>query len=247
MSRRFFVPPPIHADLVLLEGPEAHHLLHVMRAKQGDQVELFDGTGWEFMATLQQVERKRAWLRIDARRRINRELPCPLVLAVALPRGDRQEWLVEKAVELGVTRLVPWRTEHSVARLRQQTLPRLQRTVIEASKQCGRNQLMEIAPPCEFAEFLATASERLSVLAHVPDANRPTASVATVLNGLTDNGVQLGIGPEGGFSPREAEQAVAAGWRLVGLGPRLLRSETAALALAAQVIARFDERSAEGR
>jgi 16S rRNA (uracil1498-N3)-methyltransferase len=211
-----------------------------MRGRPGDQVELFDGTGWEFTATVERVGRQAAWLRVDARRQVSRELGFPLVLAVAVPRGDRQEWLVEKSVELGVTRLVPWQTQRSVARPGQGALQRWRRTVIEASKQCGRNQMMEIAPPCEVSDFLPTAADHLSLLAHVNHPDLPTDSWTRSLAPRRAATVQLGVGPEGGFSPREAEQAAAAGWHLVGLGPRLLRCETAALLLVARVISAID-------
>jgi 16S rRNA (uracil1498-N3)-methyltransferase len=235
MSRRFFADAPITTDLALLKGAEAHHLIHVMRASVGTTVTLFDGTGWEFSATVQQLGRNSATLRVNSSRVVDRELPFVLVLAVALPRGERQEWLVEKAVELGVTRLVPWLTERSVARPNPQSRERLRRTVIEASKQCGRNRLMEIDETQEFASYMSQQVDRPSLLAHVGADDQPVSQIYRVWEMMGPLGVQLGIGPEGGLTDRETQEAMASGWQLVNLGPRILRSETAALALAARL------------
>src|SRR6478609_1438469 len=111
MSERFYSPHPITAGCMMLDGPEAHHLLHVMRASVGDEVTLFDDSGAEFKATVETLRRADAELRIIERREIDRELPFELVVGVALPKGDRQKWLVEKLTELGVTALVPLITE----------------------------------------------------------------------------------------------------------------------------------------
>src|SRR5688500_9189413 len=101
MSDRFFVETPIDSEQAELIGPEAHHLAHVMRAGPGAEVTLFDGSGAEFAARVTKIGRSRVELTVSARREIDRELPFPLVLGVALPKGDRQKWLVEKATELG--------------------------------------------------------------------------------------------------------------------------------------------------
>src|SRR5436190_5899651 len=147
MSERFYSPHPITAGCMMLDGPEAHHLLHVMRASVGDEVTLFDDSGAEFKATIETLRRTDAELRIIERREIDRELPFPLAVGVALPKGDRQKWLVEKLTELGVTTLVPLVTERSVAQPAASALERLRRAVIEAAKQCGRNRLMRITEP----------------------------------------------------------------------------------------------------
>src|SRR5262245_31749149 len=139
MSERFFVNPPIASDLVLLTGDEARHLSAVMRASVSDEVLLFDGSGSEFAARITAIRKHEVQLLVVERREISREQPFSLTLAVALPKGDRQKWLVEKATELGVTQLVPLITEHGVAQPVESALERLRRSVIEASKQCGRN------------------------------------------------------------------------------------------------------------
>src|SRR3954447_7898311 len=153
MSERFFSPHPITAGCMMLDGPEAHHLLHVMRASVGDEVTLFDDTGAEFKATVETLRRADAELRIIERREVDRELPFTLEVGVALPKGDRQKWLVEKLTELGITTLVPLITERGVAQPTASAADRLSRTVIEATKQCGRTRLMQISTPQPWSQF----------------------------------------------------------------------------------------------
>jgi 16S rRNA (uracil1498-N3)-methyltransferase len=166
MSQRYFTDAPIRGSRVTLAGSEAHHLIHVMRSGPGDEVVLFDGSGAEFSARIERVGRAEVELAVLARREIDRELPWELTLGVALPKGDRQRWLAEKAVELGVRRLVPLAASRSVARPSESALARLRRTVVEASKQCGRNRLMEIAEPEGWSEFVAGAGTGRRLLAH---------------------------------------------------------------------------------
>ena len=109
MSQRYFVETPITADRAVLSGPEAHHLIHVMRLPAGATVTLFDGSGCEFAARIEHVRHAEVELGILARAEVDRELPRRLVLGVALPKGDRQKWLVEKAVELGLGHWCRWR------------------------------------------------------------------------------------------------------------------------------------------
>src|SRR5690606_36501653 len=153
MSQRFFVSTPITQDTILLGGDEGHHLARVMRAKPGDRIVLFDGGGAEYVACVLSVGRDAVELQVLQRREANRESRRFVVLGVALPKGDRQRFLVEKAVELGVARLVPLETRRGVAQPTASALARLERAVVEASKQCGRNRLMDIATTIESSEL----------------------------------------------------------------------------------------------
>ncbi len=262
MSDRYFIDKPISPGRVVLTGPEAHHLIHVMRAAAGMRVVLFDGSGAEFPAVVQQTGRSEVVLSALSREQVNRELPVDVTLGVALPKGDRQKWLVEKAVELGVTRIVPLRTQRGVAQPVEQALARLRRSVVEASKQCGRNCLLQIDGPQSWSDFVEAAAgvpcrllaqprqekgdrsnlpERPATnLRSVPGFAQigPVPFFLPVPDKLPDR-VLLAIGPEGGFSGEEAALAVAAGWHTVDLGPRILRVETAALLLAAMVVQRW--------
>lgn len=232
MARRCYSETSIDGDQATLGGSEAHHLLHVLRATPGMEVTLFDGSGCEFDAEVTACKRSTVELAITERREVDLELPQPLVLGMALPKGDRQRWIVEKSVELGVTRLVPLITERS----EKQGGDKLGRYVVEASKQCGRNRLMEIAEPVRWSNWLhspailagaAPPTEPRRWIAH-PTGVRPTVAMLA-----EQRPTLLAIGPEGGLSDAEVEAAVAAGWEVVGLGERILRIETAALGLVA--------------
>lgn len=228
MSRRFYYPGSLEAETVRLEGPEAHHLVHVLRAEAGQQVFLFDGAGTEALAEVLGVSRKTADLRIC--RTIGASEPeSGLVLATAVPKGERFRWLVEKATELGVERLVPLHTTRSTVDPRENKLDKLRQTVIEACKQCGRNRLMEIEAPVEWADLLAREATLRPCFVSQP-AGEPVSGV-TAFAGTP--APLVAIGPEGGFTEDEIQQGLAAGARLVSLGPRILRIETAAIAVAA--------------
>jgi 16S rRNA (uracil1498-N3)-methyltransferase len=258
MADRYFVPAPIDTDHVTLDGAEAHHLIHVMRAKPGLRVTLFDGSGVEFAAVVEQLGRDQVDLAVTAREEADRELPFLLTLGVALPKGERQKWLVEKATELGVGRIVPLRCERGVAQPVQQALERLRRTVVEASKQCGRNRLMEIAEPQNWDDFVeSTQGVPYRLLAHPveeqkdalatrrePQAAQPTepSAPADAPSEVADasptplDEIVVAIGPEGGFAADEIALAGRGGWQRLDLGPRILRVETAVVFVAATVI-----------
>jgi 16S rRNA (uracil1498-N3)-methyltransferase len=230
MSDRYFTPESITGERAVLTGAEAHHLIHVMRAGPGRRIELFDGSGRQWVAEVRRIARCEVELDLVAEEAIDRELAAAVTLAVALPKGERQRWLVEKAVELGVRRLVPLETARGVARPGDATLERLRRCVIEASKQCGRNRLLEIGPPQPWAALLAaTAGVPQRWMAHPGGDRLPPLA--------PQDPVVLAVGPEGGFTAGEVAAAVQAGWRPVDLGPRTLRVETAAILLAALVAA----------
>jgi 16S rRNA (uracil1498-N3)-methyltransferase len=225
MSDRYFADEPIALGRVVLTGAEAHHLIHVMRASPGMEVVLFDGGGAEFLARVEEIGRREVVLLALSRHEANRELAFDLTLGVALPKGDRQKWLIEKAVELGVTRVVPLRTERAVAQPVDQTLSRLRRSVVEASKQCGRNRLMQVGDPQEWSAFIASSDGwPCRLLAHPPGSATPGQEL-TAHCGLSlfsrcineiasispSDAVLLAVGPEGGFTEGEVALATADG------------------------------------
>jgi 16S rRNA (uracil1498-N3)-methyltransferase len=240
MADRYYVETPIASDEVRLVGAEAHHLAHVMRARPGSEVVLFDGGGAEFRARVERVGRSEIELAVISRNAVDRELGAPLCLGLGLPKGDRPRWLVEKAVELGVTSLAPLDCARANDRPTPAAIQRLRRAVIEASKQCGRNRLMEIGEPRGAAEFFAhQPSAAVRIIAQPGATDCQSALDEMLSSGSTLTQVVLAIGPEGGFTPSEIDLASAHGWRQVSLGPRVLRVETAALALAAAVVMRM--------
>jgi len=229
MAERFYINSAIELGPVRLEGPEAHHLAAVCRLRPGDQVYLFNGDGRQYLATVDAVQQKGVDLNVVNAEAPTRELGFPLEVAAPLPKLDRASFLVEKLTELGATSFVPLRTDRSVVHPRETRLEKLQRTVVEASKQCGRNVLMRVEPLVNWEDYVRRDElPRNRLLAH-PGAERG----AWILPQVSTGGYAVAVGPEGGFSDEEVTLAQAAGWQLVSLGPRILRVETAALMLAA--------------
>jgi len=228
MSERFYVSSPLQPGQVVLEGAEARHLATVCRLRAGDPVCLFNGDGCQYLSIVQEVGKRTITLLVLGVEAPQRELPFRLLVAAPLPKGDRAQFLIEKLTEFGTTCFVPLLTRRSVVQPRESTQEKLERWVIEASKQCGRNVLMEIARPEEWASYCRRDDLPLQrLLAH---CGEDAASIEQ-LRGKRD--VAVAVGPEGGFTDEEVTLARQAGWQVVGLGPRILRVETAALALAA--------------
>ncbi len=231
MSRRFFAASPITSENATLTGQDAQHLSKVMRAKVGDEVIVFDGSGAEFSARVEKIGRSEVAISILEKREVDRELQFHLVIGVALPKGDRQRWLVEKLVELGVTKLTPLVTTRSVAQPNENALVRLRRGVVEASKQCGRNRLMTIGEAQPFASFIGAHANSVNRLIAHPAGD----SEASATCDMRADDIAIAIGPEGGFSEDEIAAADERHWNRISLGPRILRTETAAVALASMV------------
>ncbi len=232
--RFFHSPLPLVGEVTLSEA-EARHASNVLRLTVGAPAVLFDGQGGEAQGLITAVDKRCVAIEIIARSDSNRELPLPLEMLVALPKGDRQKTLVDGLVQLGVTRLTPLVCQRGVAQPTAAALERLERSVVESSKQCGRNQLMCISPPLTIAQVLqssAMQSTTLSLVAHPYGPSKTLFGVASRIS-LQTTTARMAIGPEGGFSDAEISQWLEAGWLFVELGPRILRVEMAALQLAA--------------
>ncbi|GLR48158.1 16S rRNA (uracil(1498)-N(3))-methyltransferase [Sphingomonas astaxanthinifaciens] len=217
---RLFVEQPLGPDhAVLLEGKPAHYLSNVLRLGEGAQLLVFDGDSGEWRARIEGVAKRRLVLRVVDHVRPAETLP-PLTLAFAPVKRASVEWLVEKATELGVARLLPVATQRTV--IERLNPERLRAIAIEAAEQCGRTRLPELAEPVKLAALLRDSGGTLlfaDETGGVPLLSIAAPGPATIL-----------IGPEGGFTPDEREAILAAGAHGVGLGPRILRAETAALA-----------------
>jgi 16S rRNA (uracil1498-N3)-methyltransferase len=228
MAERFYVNCELRPGPVLLQSAEAHHLAVVCRLRAGNAVCLFNGDGHQYPARIEEVSRRAVSLQVFAIETPCRELPFRLDVAAPLPRGDRAQFLLEKLTELGVTSFTPLQTARSVVHPRETKLDKLQRHVIEASKQCGRNVLLEVRPMMEWPAFCRAAElPARRVLGHPGgDCTRREMEISPRCDTVA------AVGPEGGFTEEEVALARAAGWRLLDLGPRILRVETAAIALA---------------
>lgn len=233
---RVHVPGPLAAGQDLeLPAQAAAHVSRVLRLRAGAELTVFDGRGGEWDAVLAPASGKVVTVRVRAHHAIERESPLRVTLLQALARGEKMDWVLQKATELGVARIVPVATERSVVQLDGERagrrLEHWQGIVASACEQCGRNRLPEVLPPHSLAaacELAATspASVRL-VLA--PGATASLAAAASAAEaGASD--VALLIGPEGGLSETELGVAAQAGFVAVAMGPRVLRTETASIA-----------------
>ncbi|MGX9728232.1 MAG: 16S rRNA (uracil(1498)-N(3))-methyltransferase [Candidatus Electronema sp. VV] len=227
MRRFFYDPADEAAGHVLISGAEAHHLRTVLRMRPGDTSELLDGAGGALTCEIERISAESVSFRIRSRR-AEPESRSPLTLVMAMLKGKKMDTVVQKAAELGVIRFVPVITRYCEPQGRDsQLLDRWQRIMLEACKQCGRLRLMEISPP-QPLHGLDFPAESQKIM---PWENETACSfsAAAVQPGQP---LILLIGPEGGFHPEEVGQARSGGFRIVSLGPRVLRAETAAVAAA---------------
>ena len=240
MAHRFFLAEIPAQDTITLDGDQAHHAAQVMRFEAGDSIILFDGQGTEASCEIVAISKKRLELTISQRTSFDRALSTQLTMAVAMPKNDRQKFLVEKLVELGVSRLIPVPAKRSVAAVSQKVLDRIKKQVVEACKQCERNRLMEITEPMNFQQIKEWADQQPEEpRLWIADPYNGT-SIASVNDNVDDDATKVAgkhelvaIGPEGGFSDDEIARAVEADFQLLRIGPTILRVETAAIASAA--------------
>ena len=227
--QRLFVDASLAAGAtVVVEGPQAHYLANVLRMAAGDSLLLFDGASGEWLAEIVDPGRKRVTLAVREPTRPQEAVP-DLWLAFAPIKKGRVDWLVEKAVELGVARLVPVITQRTI--VDKLNLERMRSHIVEAAEQCGRTALAVIDPPLKLDHFLRAPETRTLYFAD-ETGGEPAATV------FKNGPATLLVGPEGGFTPDEAAAIRAArGARAISLGPRILRAETAALAAVAVWIA----------
>jgi 16S rRNA (uracil1498-N3)-methyltransferase len=217
----------VTGDTAFLQGEEAHHVLKVMRKKVGDELIGIDGAGTMLLCTVRALGRDQLELQIMERQIDWGEKSQKIYLMISpLHKPDRFEWLIEKAVELGVTDIVPYVGKHTVkSGLR---LDRMERIMIAALKQSMRSRLPQLHEPVQLREALTRVPHDLALVAHA-DLGKP---IATYIDRFaTATSATLLIGPEGDFAPEELDAALAAGFAPVSLGHNRLRSETAAIHL----------------
>ena len=236
MSERFYLPDLAPGRPAVLTGPEAAHLGRVMRAKVGDVVYLFSGDGWEYRARVEAIAHSKIDLAVLDRQHDDREPDLDLTMAVALPKGDRQKWLIEKLTELGVRRYIPLSVQREDIKVDDKVLERLRRQVIEASKQCGRCRLMEIAPAMTREKIVAAfPPAELNILCHpISDGQFGQVSFAQLAAGFPSvpKSALVLIGPVGGFTDDEVRRAVDDRWPILDLSRQVYRVETAAICAA---------------
>lgn len=228
---RFYLEPRAWASSEPTLGPEdSHHCADVLRLKVGDAITLFDGEGTVADAVLTEVHRKHCRVRIGEKT-TSAPLRCAVTLAQAVPKGKNMDLILQKAVELGASTIVPLLTRRTVVKIDDEDASRKQerwqQIALEACKQCGRNQVPAVTKPCSLEEFLHHPREGLLLLASLQPG---AVSIKDALSGTPDHAaVTVLVGPEGDFTPEESAVALAAGAIPVTLGPMILRAETAAI------------------
>ena len=230
LTRVYVETPVTTGKRLVIEGTAANHITRVLRLRSGDELTVFDGSGGEFGARIEEFRKDAVVVGVDEHRTADRESPLSLTLAQGISRGERMDWIIQKATELGATRIVPVFTQRSVVRLDDKQagrkLQHWRAITVAACEQCGRNRLPDLATPVEFFDVLPAS--------FTPNATRLLLSPHADLriDDLRDiqGGVSVLIGPEGGLDEVEQEAAIAAGFKAVRMGPRVLRTETAAIA-----------------
>ncbi len=227
---RFYCPQPLREGATIALPETVAHHARVVRLQPGAPLTLFNGEGGQYIATLETLEKKGATAKLLAFSDSECELPYPVTLAQALPEAGKMDWIIEKAVELGVSAVQPLAARRSVVKLSPERAEKRhshwQAIMVAAAEQCGRNRLATLAPLTSLSAWLSTPPLAQRVL-FSPRAGLSLAEWAR------DGGARpvcLMVGPEGGFSPEEESEALRAGAIAVSLGPRVLRTETAALA-----------------
>lgn len=233
---RFFVEKSnIRDGVVTVSGEDAHHISRALRMAAGERITVCDAQGTDYLCVLTGFLPDRVLANVVETRPTETEPPYRITLYQGLPKGDKLDSVIQKAVECGVSRVVPFESERCVARIgqgegeRQTKTARRNRIAAEAAKQCGRGILPEVAPAVPFRAVLGQAGQSdLALFCYEGEGTEP---LPRVLERVRKEGlprtVALLVGSEGGFSPAEAEAARAAGWIPVGLGKRILRTETA--------------------
>lgn len=225
---RIYTCQALIVDSVLdLEEAQSHHLNKVLRMQAGRELILFNGLGGEYSAIIETITKKLVSVRVTDFNADNRQSFLQLELAIGISRGDRMDWVLQKATELGVTKITPLLTERTEVKLggerSDKKLAHWQQTIVSACEQCQRNLLPQLNQPILFSEWITQCNAELKfVLHHRDNQGLP--------QGKTVDSVALLIGPEGGLSETEISQAIVQQFSPLTLGPRILRTETAPVA-----------------
>ena len=237
LTRVYVEGPVIPGKPLVVEGGAANHVTRVLRLRSGDELTVFDGTGGEFGARIAEFRKESVVVSVAEHRTLDRESPLSLTLAQGISRGERMDWIIQKATELGASRIVPVFTKRSVVRLdekqAERKLQHWRAITVAACEQCGRNRIPELPTPVDFFDILPPDTSGNTRLLLSPAGDLRIDDLKDVGKGIT-----VLIGPEGGLEDVEQEAAIRAGFKAVRLGPRVLRTETAAIA-ALTIIQRY--------
>lgn len=231
MSRFYFPQPLLTGAIVSLPESIVRHV-HVLRLSEGDPITLFNGEGGEYSAALIGIDKKRASAMVGAFSPREAELPFAVTLAQALPEASKMDWIIEKAVELGVATIQPLAAQRSVVKLSGDRVEKRHAhwhgIIAAASEQCGRNRLAQLEPLADFKSWIAQPG--FQAQPRILFSPRATQTLSGWARNQTPQAVTLMIGPEGGFAEQEEQFSLAQGALLLSLGERVLRTETAGIA-----------------
>lgn len=238
---RFYLNQDLEIGMPCALPEELAHHLNVLRMKAGDTITLFNGRGGEYAATLSSLEKRRASADVKTFDAREAEPGHALTLAQALPEGSKMDWIVEKAVELGVTVVQPMLSERSVVRLSEERaakkLSHWRAIVVAAAEQCGRNRLPVVAEPVSYRNWIAQQDLHPRILL----SPRASQSLSDWAKHRPPQALTLIVGPEGGLSDDEEQSAIANGAVCLSMGERVLRTETAGIAVIAALNAVWGE------
>ena len=250
MPRFFIKTQQIENDLVSITGDDAHHIARSLRMAVGERITVCDGQKEHECEIVEFDQDRRVSAKILISEPLHGEPPYSVTLYQALPKGDKLDTIIQKAVECGACRIVPFESEHCVVRMRpdaeERKNERRERIALEAAKQCGRGYLPTVSPTVSFEQMIEQAKQAHAVLFCYEGEG--TLSLRTLLQGLRTEGklsaarpeLAVIIGSEGGFSQREAQAARRAGFYMVGLGSRILRTETASCFVLSNLVYEFE-------
>ena len=230
--RRFFTESENINDNFACIYEDASHISKVLRMNIGDEILIFDGTGYEYLARLSEITSDFCKAEIFEKKYSASEPKIKVTIYQGLPKSGKMESIIQKSVELGACNIVPVLTDRIVAKLEkgkkeQEKLKRWNKVAVEAAKQCGRGILPEVLPPLSFKQAIdEMCKSSIPIMPYEELGHEGVSNLKTVLSDLKTDKISVIIGPEGGFSDNEAEYAKSKNVNMVGLGRRILRTET---------------------
>lgn len=244
MARFFVQSDSVENKMITITGPDVKHISKVLRLVPGDKIGVSTGNGREFEAVIREITTKEVISEIVTEKQVSTEAEVRVNLYQGLPKGDKMELIIQKSTELGVSRIIPVISERTVVKLdgkkAGERRMRWQRIAEEAAKQSRRTAIPQVEEPVEFETALEQLGDNQLVI--MPWEEQKSGGIKQLLKNNTDlNEISIFVGPEGGFSQKEARTAGEKGVHLVTLGPRIMRTETAGIVTAAIVLYEFGD------
>ena len=230
MPKFFFKKEQIDGDMIYINGEDANHIANVLRAKENDEIIICDGEGTDHLCTIVSIDKKSVMARIKEKKKNENEPETKITLYQGIAKGERMDTAIQKSVEIGVSRIVPVITEHTVVKIsgkEEKKTERWNKISESAAKQCGRGIIPKVENAVLFKDAVKEAAQ--SGFSIIPYENEDTVSMRDVIKDIESRNINIFIGPEGGFSESEIRYAKENSLKTVTLGKRILRTETAGL------------------